>query len=222
MENKRGKRLIISVIGAGEPDPVIAGLAEEVGRELAKRGATVVCGGLGGVMEAACRGAKSAGGTTIGILPGHDPAAANRWVDIPVCTGLGYAQNVIVVRTGRAVIAVGGAYGTLADGIPVGCPQDLDHRPKRARGRRADPRRGPGRRRGEGPGGGRATRLRRRGLIDRPRPATGLCTRKRLATPDRPSTSSGRTVLQPTFVVSLSNHRPYRDFWWKAHRGHRQ
>ena len=126
MEDERGNRLIISVIGAGEPDPVIAGLAEEVGRELARRGATVVCGGLGGVMEATCRGAKSAGGTTIGILPGNDPAAANRWVDIPVCTGLGYARNVIVVRTGRAVIAVGGAYGTLseighalADGIPV-------------------------------------------------------------------------------------------------------
>ena len=77
-------------------------------------------------MEAVCRGVKSAGGTTIGILPGNDPAAANQWVDIPICTGLGYARNVIVVKTGRAVIAVGGAYGTLSeighalgDGIPV-------------------------------------------------------------------------------------------------------
>ena len=77
-------------------------------------------------MEAACRGAKSAGGTTVGILPGNDPSDANSWVDIPICTGLGYARNVIVVKTGRAVIAVGGAYGTLseighalADGIPV-------------------------------------------------------------------------------------------------------
>ena len=77
-------------------------------------------------MAAACRGAKSAGGTTIGILPGSDPAEANEWVDIPICTGLSYARNVIVVKTGRAVIAVGGAYGTLSEighavseGIPV-------------------------------------------------------------------------------------------------------
>ena len=118
--------MIIAVIGAGNPTPEITSLAEEVGRELARRGATVVCGGLGGVMEAACRGAKSAGGTTIGILPGSDPRDANRWVDIPICTGLGHARNVIVVKSGRAVIAVGGAYGTLSeighalgDGIPV-------------------------------------------------------------------------------------------------------
>ena len=118
--------MIISVIGAGVATPEIASLAEEVGKELARRGATVVCGGLGGVMEAVCRGAKAGGGTTIGILPGNDPDEANRWVDIPVCTGLGYARNVIVVKTGRAVIAVGGAYGTLseighalADGISV-------------------------------------------------------------------------------------------------------
>ena len=77
-------------------------------------------------MEAACRGAKSEGGTTVGILPGSDPTDANPWVDIPVCTGLGYARNVIVVRSGRAVIAVGGAFGTLSEighalgeGIPV-------------------------------------------------------------------------------------------------------
>jgi uncharacterized protein (TIGR00725 family) len=118
--------LIIAVIGAGSPTPDIASLAEEVGRELARRGVTVVCGGLGGVMEAVCRGAKSAGGTTIGILPGNDPRDANGWVDIPICTGLGYARNLIVVKSGRAVIAVGGAYGTLSeighalgDGIPV-------------------------------------------------------------------------------------------------------
>jgi hypothetical protein len=118
--------LIISVIGGGDPTPDAAVLAEEVGAELARRGATVVCGGLGGVMQAVCRGAKSAGGTTIGILPGSDPGDANRWVDIPICTGLGYARNVIVVKTGRAVIAVDGSYGTLSeighalgDGIPV-------------------------------------------------------------------------------------------------------
>ena len=111
----RKRSLIISVIGAGEASPEIADLAEQVGRELARRGITLVCGGFEGVMEAACRGAKSAGGTTIGILPGDDPEEANRWVDIPICTGLGYARNVIVVKSGRAVIAIGGAYGTLSE-----------------------------------------------------------------------------------------------------------
>ena len=103
------------MIGAGEPTDEIANLAEQVGHGLASRGITLVCGGLGGVMEAACRGAKSAGGTTIGILPGSDPSTANQWVDIPICTGLSYARNVIVVRSGRAAIAVGGAYGTLSE-----------------------------------------------------------------------------------------------------------
>ena len=79
-----------------------------------------------GIMEAACRGAKEAGGLTIGIIPGTDPADANPYVDIPICTGIGYARNLVVVRSGRAVIAVSGAYGTLSeiahalgDGIPV-------------------------------------------------------------------------------------------------------
>ena len=107
--------MIISVIGAGQPSPEIAGLAEQVGAELGRRGAVLACGGLGGVMEAACRGAKSAGGTTVGILPGSDPSDANPWVDIPVCTGMGYARNSVVVKSGRAVIAVGGAYGTLSE-----------------------------------------------------------------------------------------------------------
>ena len=118
--------MIISVIGESQTTPEVALLAEQVGRELASRGATVACGGLGGVMEAVCKGAKSADGTTIGILPGNDPGDANRWVDLPICTGLGYARNVIIVKTGRAVIAIGGAYGTLSeighalgDGIPV-------------------------------------------------------------------------------------------------------
>jgi len=118
--------MIISVIGSSIADSSLAALAEGVGRELAARGVKVVCGGLGGVMESVCKGAKEAGGTTIGILPGNDPAAANDYVDIPICTGIGYARNVIVVKTGAASIAVGGAYGTLseighalADGIPV-------------------------------------------------------------------------------------------------------
>ncbi|MEK9659706.1 MAG: TIGR00725 family protein [Chloroflexota bacterium] len=126
LADANGRALIIAVIGGGAPPASAIPLAEEVGRELACAGATVVCGAGGGVMEAVCRGAKEAGGTTIGILPGSDPADANGHVDIPICTGMGYARNVIVVKTGRAVIAVDGAYGTLSeighalgDGIPV-------------------------------------------------------------------------------------------------------
>lgn len=107
--------LIISVVGGYSPPPEAEVLAEAVGRELANRGAAVACGGLGGVMEAVCRGAKSVGGTTIGILPGKDHTAANKYVDIPICTSMGYARNVMVVHTGRAVIAVDGAYGTLSE-----------------------------------------------------------------------------------------------------------
>ena len=108
-------RHIISVIGGSEPTAKAEALAREVGAELARQGAVVACGGLKGVMEAVCRGAKEAGGTTIGILPGTDPGAANPWVDIPICTGMGYARNAIVVLTGHAVIAVEGAYGTLSE-----------------------------------------------------------------------------------------------------------
>ena len=107
--------MIIAVIGAGSPSEEVYGMAQQVGAELARHGATVICGGLSGVMEAVCKGAKSEGGATIGVLPGSDPAAANPWVDIPICTGLGHARNVIIVKTGRAVIAVGGAYGTLSE-----------------------------------------------------------------------------------------------------------
>ena len=116
----------ISFIGSGEATTEAMRLAEEVGHELGKLGETVVTGGLAGVMEAASRGAKMAGGTTIGIIPGSDPAEANPYVDIPICTGIGYARNVIVVRSGRAVIAIAGAFGTLSeiahalgDNIPV-------------------------------------------------------------------------------------------------------
>ena len=108
--------MIIAVIGSSQPkSEEHIHLAEEVGRELARRGITLVCGGMTGLMEAACRGAKSAGGTTIGILPGHSPKEANEYVDIPIITGMGYTRNVIVVSTGRAVIAIGGAYGTLSE-----------------------------------------------------------------------------------------------------------
>ena len=114
--SESSRQLLISVIGRGFGASSRAEeLATAVGRLLAERGATVVCGGLGGVMEAACKGAKSAGGTTVGILPGSDPSDANEWVDIPIPTGLGYARNTIVVKAGAAVIAVSGAYGTLSE-----------------------------------------------------------------------------------------------------------
>jgi uncharacterized protein (TIGR00725 family) len=102
----------VSVIGSGAEHEA---RAEEVGRLLAERGCTVVCGGLGEVMAAAARGAKSAGGTTIGILPGTSRADANEWIDHVVVTGLGHARNSIVVASGDAVIAVGGSYGTLTE-----------------------------------------------------------------------------------------------------------
>lgn len=107
--------MIIAVIGDSSCSPEEAKLAESVGELLAQQGATIVCGGLGGVMEAACRGAKSKGGLTIGILPGQDPSTANAWVDIPLVTGLGEARNVAVVRSAQAVIAIGGRYGTLTE-----------------------------------------------------------------------------------------------------------
>jgi uncharacterized protein (TIGR00725 family) len=109
------KPITIAVIGGGQCTKKEARLAEEVGRELARRGAVLVCGGLGGVMEAACRGAGAEGGTTIGILPSEDSHTANPHVQIPIATGLGYARNIAVVRSARAVIAVGGSYGTLSE-----------------------------------------------------------------------------------------------------------
>jgi uncharacterized protein (TIGR00725 family) len=102
----------VSVIGSGSENEE---RAEAVGRLLAERGSTVVTGGLGEVMSAAARGAKGAGGTTIGILPGEARAAANPWLDHVVVTGIGHARNLAVVASGDAVIAVGGRYGTLAE-----------------------------------------------------------------------------------------------------------
>jgi uncharacterized protein (TIGR00725 family) len=86
-----------------------------VGRLVAERGAVLVCGGLGGTMEAACRGAKQAGGTTVGILPGADRSTANDFVDVAVPTGLGEARNALVVRAADVLIAVGAGYGTLSE-----------------------------------------------------------------------------------------------------------
>lgn len=118
--------MFIAVVGAGRCSADVAALAEAVGRELAQRGAVLVCGGLGGVMEAACRGAKEAGGLTVGILPGTSRRDANPYVDIPIVTGMGEARNVLVVQSAQAVIAIHGEYGTLSEiahalklGIPV-------------------------------------------------------------------------------------------------------
>jgi len=120
------KQKIIAVIGGGQCSKEEAKIAEEVGRQLARQGAILVCGGLSGVMEAACKGASSEGGVTIGILPGESRQAANPYVQIPIVTGLGYARNITVVKSAQAVIAIDGSYGTLSEishalqsGIPV-------------------------------------------------------------------------------------------------------
>jgi uncharacterized protein (TIGR00725 family) len=106
---------IIAVIGGSAPNAQEKATAEAVGRALAEAGAVLICGGRGGVMEAACRGAKSAGGLTIGILPGTSRREANSYVDIPIVTGIGEARNAIITRTAQAVIAIGGSYGTLSE-----------------------------------------------------------------------------------------------------------
>jgi uncharacterized protein (TIGR00725 family) len=105
----------IGVIGAGECDAELGRLAEAVGRGIAEAGAVLVCGGMGGVMEAACRGAKAAGGTTIGILPGPDRDGANECVDFAIATGINEARNLAIIRTADALVAVGGSYGTLSE-----------------------------------------------------------------------------------------------------------
>jgi uncharacterized protein (TIGR00725 family) len=105
----------VAVVGDGgfreSSDPI----AEDVGRELAMHGCILVCGGLGGVMEAACRGAKSAGGATVGILPGESRSHANPYVDVVIPTGMGELRNALIVRAADVVIAVGGEFGTLSE-----------------------------------------------------------------------------------------------------------
>jgi uncharacterized protein (TIGR00725 family) len=103
------------VVGPGDASAEERATAEEVGRLLAEAGAVVVTGGHGGVMEAASRGSREAGGTTLGILPGADRREANRWVSVAVPTGMGEARNALVVRAADALIAVGGAWGTLSE-----------------------------------------------------------------------------------------------------------
>ena len=104
----------VAVVGPGEESPASAA-AEAVGRELARRGAVVVCGGLGGVMAAVCRGAAGEGGVSVGLLPGPDRADANEWVTVAIPTGLGELRNGLVVRAADAVIAVAGGHGTLSE-----------------------------------------------------------------------------------------------------------
>ena len=105
----------VAVSGGGDAGDAACRLAEEVGGELARRGAVVVTGGLGGAMAAACKGAKGAGGSTIGILPTDVRADANQWVDVAVPTGMGEARNALVVRAADAVVAVAGGFGTLSE-----------------------------------------------------------------------------------------------------------
>lgn len=109
------RQTVIGVIGAGDPNPVFDDLAYAVGAALSQQGAALVCGGRGGVMEAASRGAAEAGGRVIGILPGNHRAEGNPWLSVAVATGLGEARNLAVVRSSDAVIAIGGSYGTLSE-----------------------------------------------------------------------------------------------------------
>lgn len=106
---------IVGVIGSSKAEPDILKLAEEVGSEIAKRGAAVVCGGLTGVMEAVCKGARSQGGLTIGIIPSDDKEDANPYVQIPIVTGMGMGRNVMLVKTADVLVAVGGEFGTLSE-----------------------------------------------------------------------------------------------------------
>lgn len=105
----------VAVSGGGQADEEACRMAEEVGRHLARRGAVVVTGGLGGVMEAACRGAKAEQGRTLGILPSDDRDDANPWVDVALPTGMGEGRNVLLVRAADAVVAVAGEFGTLSE-----------------------------------------------------------------------------------------------------------
>src|SRR5919197_1529626 len=109
------RRPVIAVVGGSRSTPEEDGQAEAVGRLLAERGALLLCGGLGGVMEAAARGARAAGGLTVGVLPGGDPAEGNPYIELPLATGMGEMRNALIVRAAQAVIAIGGGWGTLSE-----------------------------------------------------------------------------------------------------------
>jgi uncharacterized protein (TIGR00725 family) len=112
---RRASPRYVAVIGGGEANPEVAALASEVGRELARRGAVVICGGLGGVMEAAARGVQEAGGVSIGLLPDPDRHRANPYLTYTIPTNLGHARNTVIVHAADAVIAVDGSYGTISE-----------------------------------------------------------------------------------------------------------
>ena len=120
------RQLRIGIIGSSRPSPEGARLAEAVGRLLGRAGVILVCGGLGGVMEAAARGAAAGGALTVGLLPGTQAEDANPYIALPLPTGLSYARNILVVRASQALIAIEGGYGTLSEialalalGVPV-------------------------------------------------------------------------------------------------------
>jgi uncharacterized protein (TIGR00725 family) len=117
--------LRFTVVGGSRCDEATASLAERIGSAIARRGGVLICGGLGGVMEAASRGAAVAGGLTVGILPGTDPSTANEFIQLPIPTGMGDARNIVNVLSADAVIAVKGSYGTMneiAEALGVGIP----------------------------------------------------------------------------------------------------
>jgi len=115
--------MIIGVIGGRSCDKKTGMIAEKIGSEIAKRNHVLICGGMGGVMEAACRGAKKAGGITVGVLPGKIKDEANKYVDIPILTAMSHARNAIIVRTADMVIAIGGKFGTLSE---IGLAKAID------------------------------------------------------------------------------------------------
>ena len=119
MSDKR-KKIRVGVIGGANPDKASLDAARSVGRLIARKGASLVCGGLGGIMQAAAGGAKEEGGLTIGILPGSRPADANPSIDIPIATGMGYSRNSLVAMNADVLIAIDGEYGTLSE-IAYGC-----------------------------------------------------------------------------------------------------
>ncbi len=115
MSNSTDRKPIIAVIGAGKCSKKLRDMAADIGRYVAENGGVVLCGGLGGIMEGAARGAKEAGGTTIGIIPSENKADANQFIDYVIPTGFGQARNVLVVRAADAIVALPGKFGTLSE-----------------------------------------------------------------------------------------------------------